>query len=160
MTHTEALLAQIDLHPAQSVGYIGLKDETIIKAFNDALQICDGTLHLYLFNQTYISLSQTKLKIIKNYQSSFKIEARLFDQLFLFSTLSEVPDKDRWIKKMFRSLENSGNIIIIENKKDFTKEYLLDLVEKHGFLAGNDIDIFEDKWLINAKKMHGWGYGL
>jgi len=160
MDFKEVILSQIKLHPQQEIGYIGKKDKEIIVLLLEALNGCNGLLHLYLFNEDYPTHQNLKFKKLESYNKNFRLESRLFEQLFLVDCLDQFEDKSRILKKSFRSLENSGNLIIIQDKKDFDKNTIFDLVQNSGFVAINDIDFLKDKWIINAKKMHGWGFGI
>lgn len=94
-------------------------------------------------------------------EKSCKISStRDYEYVILGDILSYCPNKDKILKLMYKALENSGNIIILENKNNNNKDELLRLLEELGFQASNNINLFEKYNLITAKKMHHWDYGL
>jgi chromosomal replication initiation ATPase DnaA len=77
----------------------------------------------------------------------FKPKVREFDIFIVDEILDE--DEEKFFKKIYRSIENSGYMILTpkfynENRKQF--------LEDIGFVAVNETDKY-----ITAKKMHGWG---
>jgi dienelactone hydrolase len=75
----------------------------------------------------------------------FKPKVREFD---IFVVDEILGDEEKFFKKIYRSLENSGYMILTpkfynENRKQF--------LEDIGFVAVNETDKY-----ITAKKMHGW----
>ena len=86
--------------------------------------------------------------------------AREYEYVVLGDILSYCPNQDKILKLMYKALENSGNIIILEKKSNGNLYELLELIENIGFQAVNNIELFEDFNLITAKKMHHWDNGL
>jgi hypothetical protein len=74
--------------------------------------------------------------------------------------LNYCPNKEAILKLVYKSIENSGNIIILEKKSNDNKYELLDLLEQTGFQAPNNIELFDGFNLLTAKKMHHWDNGL
>jgi spore coat polysaccharide biosynthesis predicted glycosyltransferase SpsG len=77
----------------------------------------------------------------------FKPKVREFDIFIVDEIVDE--DEEKYFKKIYRSLENSGYMILTpkfynKNRKQF--------LEDIGFVAVNETDKY-----ITAKKMHGWG---
>ena len=95
-------------------------------------------------------------------QNDAKIRAtsREYEYVVLGDILSYCPNKDKILKLMYTAIENSGNIIILEKKSNNNHEEILEILDELGFMASNNIDLFEDFHLLTAKKMHHWGKGL
>lgn len=89
-----------------------------------------------------------------------RASARDYEYIILSNILSFCPNRDKIIKIMYKALENSANIIILEKKSNENLEELKILLDKTSFVAINNIDLFEDYNLITAKKLHMWGSGL
>ena len=86
--------------------------------------------------------------------------AREYEYVILGDILSYCPNKDKILKLMYKAIENSGNIIILEKKTNDNIYELLELIENTGFQAVNNIDLFDEYNTITAKKMHHWDNGL
>jgi len=91
----------------------------------------------------------------------FRLIAREFEYAIISECLDGIGDKDKFIQEVYHSLENSANVILIENKNNNNNiETMIHLLDSNDFRATNAIDIFEDYHLVIAKKMHMWGNGL
>ncbi len=90
----------------------------------------------------------------------FRLTARDFEYVVVTNCLMNINDKDKFIKEVYHSLENSANIVLIEKKGNNNLLEMLDILDRNDFRATNSIDIFEDYNLTMAKKMHMWGNGL
>jgi hypothetical protein len=86
--------------------------------------------------------------------------AREYEYVVLGDILNYCPNKEAILKLVYKSIENSGNIIILEKKSNDNKYELLDLLEQTGFQAPNNIELFDGFNLLTAKKMHHWDNGL
>lgn len=86
--------------------------------------------------------------------------AREYEYVILSDILSHCPNKDKILQLIYKAIENSGNIIILEDKKHQNKDEILEILDELGFTASNAIDLFENYELLTAKKMHHWGRGL
>ena len=95
-------------------------------------------------------------------ESSAKLRAtaREYEYVILGNILSYCPNKDKILKLMYKAIENSGNIIILEKIENNNRYEILDLLEELGFQAGNCIELFDDTYIFTAKKMHHWDNGL
>lgn len=100
------------------------------------------------------------IKFIDENSARLKASSREFEYIILSDTLSYCPNKDKILKLMYRALENSANIIILEKKSNNNLEEIKILLDETSFVAINNIDLFEEYYLITAKKMHMWGNGL
>ena len=92
--------------------------------------------------------------------AKLKATAREFEYIVLGNIFSSCDDQEIILKLMYKALENSGNIIILEKISNNNRYELLDLLEKVGFQAPNCIELFDDTYIFTAKKMHHWDNGL
>jgi len=95
-------------------------------------------------------------------ESSAKLRAtaREYEYIVLGNILSFCEDKTNILRLMYKAIENSGNIIILEKISNDNKYEILDLLESIGFQAPNCIELFDDTYIFTAKKMHHWDNGL
>lgn len=92
--------------------------------------------------------------------AKLKATAREFEYIILGDILSYCKNQEEILKLMYKALENSGNIIILEKISNDNRYEILDLLENIGFQAPNCIDLFDDVYIFTAKKMHHWDNGL
>lgn len=92
-------------------------------------------------------------------QNGFRLRPRAFE----YAILCDVIDHSNayLLEEIYHTLENSANIILISSKKNSIDAFTLkNLLDSYDFLAINEIDIFDDFYLVCGKKMHMWGSGL
>lgn len=92
--------------------------------------------------------------------AKLRATAREYEYIVLGNIFSSCADQEIILKLMYKALENSGNIIILEKISNDNRYELLDLLEKVGFQAPNCIELFDDTYIFTAKKMHHWDNGL
>lgn len=92
--------------------------------------------------------------------ATLRATAREFEYIVLSDILSLCKNQEKILKIMYKALENSGNIIILENIANDNRYELLDLLENIGFQAPNCIELFDKHYIFTAKKMHHWDNGL
>jgi len=92
--------------------------------------------------------------------AKLKATAREYEYIVLSDILSLCKNQEKILKLMYKAIENSGNIIIIENISNDNRYEILDLLENIGFQAPNCIELFEEHYIFTAKKMHHWDNGL
>ena len=100
------------------------------------------------------------ISFIDEDSAKLKATAREFEYIVLGDILSFCKNQETILKLMYKALENSGNIIILEKISNDNKYELLDLLENVGFQAPNCIELFDDVYIFTAKKMHHWDNGL
>ena len=95
-------------------------------------------------------------------ESSAKLRAtaREYEYVVLGNILTYCSDQEAILKLMYKAIENSVNIIILEKISNDNRYELLDLLENIGFQAPNCIELFDDTYIFTAKKMHHWDNGL
>ena len=100
------------------------------------------------------------ISFVDEESAKLKATAREFEYIVLGDILSFCKNQETILKIMYKALENSGNIIILEKISNDNKYELLDLLESVGFQAPNCIELFDDVYIFTAKKMHHWDNGL
>ena len=100
------------------------------------------------------------ISFIDEESAKLKATAREFEYIVLGDILSFCKNQETILKIMYKALENSGNIIILEKISNDNRYELLDLLESVGFQAPNCIELFDDVYIFTAKKMHHWDNGL
>lgn len=100
------------------------------------------------------------IKFENQNSARLRATAREYEYIILGDILTHCPNKDKILQLMYKAIENSGNIIILEKKSHNNKEEILALLDELGFMASNSIDLFDDYDIFTAKKMHHWGKGL
>lgn len=100
------------------------------------------------------------IKFENQNSARLRATAREYEYIVLGDILSYCLNKDKILQLMYKAIENSGNIIILEKKSNNNKEEILNLLDELGFMASNNIDLFDEYYMFTAKKMHHWGNGL
>ncbi|MDZ7817240.1 MAG: hypothetical protein U5K55_00940 [Aliarcobacter sp.] len=100
------------------------------------------------------------IPFIDENSAKLRATAREYEYIVLGNILSYCEDKTNILKLMYKAIENSGNIIILEKISNDNRYELLDLLENIGFQAPNCIELFDDTYIFTAKKMHHWDNGL
>lgn len=100
------------------------------------------------------------IKFQEEKDARLRASAREYEYIVLTDILSFCPNKDKILRLMYKALENSANIIILEHKNHNNTQEIKELLDECSFVAINDIDLFKDYNLITAKKLHMWGSGL
>lgn len=100
------------------------------------------------------------ISFVDEESAKLKATAREFEYIVLGDILSFCKNQETILKIMYKALENSGNIIILEKISNDNRYELLDLLENVGFQAPNCIELFDDVYIFTAKKMHHWDNGL
>ena len=100
------------------------------------------------------------ISFVDEESAKLKATASEFEYIVLGDILSFCKNQETILKIMYKALENSGNIIILEKISNDNRYELLDLLESVGFQAPNCIELFDDVYIFTAKKMHHWDNGL
>ena len=124
---------------------------------DNSLGLVDGALEeIKVQNEGNIKY----IPFIDESSAKLKATAREFEYIVLGNIFSSCADQETILKLMYKALENSGNIIILEKISNDNRYELLDLLENVGFQAPNCIELFDDTYIFTAKKMHHWDNGL
>jgi ubiquinone/menaquinone biosynthesis C-methylase UbiE len=100
------------------------------------------------------------ISFVDENSAKLRATAREYEYVVLGNILLYCQNQDKILKLMYKAIENSGNIIILEKISNNNRYEILDLLEKIGFQAPNCIELFDDTYIFTAKKMHHWDNGL
>jgi ubiquinone/menaquinone biosynthesis C-methylase UbiE len=100
------------------------------------------------------------IEFMEENSARIKATAREYEYIVLSDILSYCPNRDKVLKLMYKALENSANIIVLEKKSNKNMDEIKQLLDESSFVAINHIDLFEEYNLITAKKLHMWGSGF
>ena len=100
------------------------------------------------------------IPFIDESSTRLRATAREYEYVVLGNILTSCTNQEQILKLMYKAIENSGNIIILEKIENNNRYELLDLLESIGFQAPNCIELFDDTYIFTAKKMHHWDNGL
>lgn len=100
------------------------------------------------------------ISFVDESSATLRATAREYEYIVLSDILSLCKNQEKILKLMYKAIENSGNIIIIENISNDNRYEILDLLENIGFQAPNCIELFDEHYIFTAKKMHHWDNGL
>jgi len=89
----------------------------------------------------------------------FRALPREYDTIVLNKILLKHKYPERILKIVYTALANAAHVIIIE-EQGCADVKVFELLEGCDFRAANQINIFNDKKVFVAKKMHSWGNGL
>jgi len=138
-------------------------DETT-QVLSQLLESVDGELGLALYSQEEKDISKSyplvKTQYIDNFRQPFRAIPRDHD-IVIFKDFFHLHENPRLVLKIaYRTLANTGDIIIMQKKGTMDIEYIFSLLEEFEFRASNTIDVLPEYDLVMAKKMHMWGNGL
>ena len=131
---------------AIKVLHINHKVDFLQKTIDDVVESLNGSCDIKHFEQE----SDARLRAT----------AREYEYIVLSDILSHCPNASKTVAQMYKALENSANIIILEKKSHHNVDEIKSLLDEASFVAINTIDLFEEYTIITAKKLHMWGSGL
>lgn len=92
-------------------------------------------------------------------QKTLKLTPRAYEYVVLVDVLDGT--NSDYLKELYHSLENSAHIVVLSSKSKLIDAYYIkELLDSNDFRAANEIDIFDDYYLVTGKKLHMWGAGL
>ncbi len=103
----------------------------------------------------------SKVDTIKDFNSPVRSATRDYEAIILQDVLHLYTLPLKLLQLIYRSLENSAEVIIVQKCGAMEPADIEALLEKAEFRAANTIsDLIEGYDVIVAKKMHMWGNGL
>ena len=130
---------------------------TFLEAFN-------ATLDLSLYPGEHMKHSSAvigKVDTIKDFNSPIRSATRDYETIILQDVLHLHSLPLKLLQLVYRSLENSAEVIVIQKCGIMETSDVEALLEKSEFRAANTItDLIVGYDVIVAKKMHMWGNGL
>jgi len=146
-------------YPALMIAHFSDKDNQLIKELYQKSIKDDIEYQINLLDEDSETLKHKYqnplIKIIKFNlnRAKYMIQGKIYD--FIFVT-AKIEDIDSFLQKVHPIIKNSGNIIILLDKKQDT-DIWIKLLEDRYFVATSVIDdLLDDKYIIISKKMHGW----
>lgn len=137
----------------------GMIDEvcTYLEPFN-------ATIDLSLYpgeHSQHLSPHLSKVDTIKDFNSPIRSATRDYETIILQDILHLHSHPLKLLQLVYRSLENSAEVIIVQKCGVMETSEVEALLEKSEFRAANTIrDLIKECDVIVAKKMHMWGNGL
>ncbi|MEA3456028.1 MAG: hypothetical protein U9R26_05945 [Campylobacterota bacterium] len=161
----DQLLDIINLYPSIRIMQISDGSHLLSKKIS---QLCEENEYEFQLNCNsdifyqksilkYADADHVKVKLINLEQPRYAIQAKMYDYLFVSSTIPDA-QKSSFLKKTYGAIKNAGIIILFVSKGESAQHDLwTQLLEDNNFVATNILDIFSNYDLIISKKMHGWG---
>lgn len=128
------------------------------------LQGCNGSVDLSCYPGIHQNVEHevlAKSDVLKDFSSPPRGASRDYEAVIVHDVLHlhELPLK--FLQLIYRSMENSAEIIIVQAHGVMEVGEVESLLEQAEFRAPNTIsDLLEGHDVIVAKKMHMWGNGL
>lgn len=159
MTYLQTLSELLPKLPAIKIGYVGHYDRRLITHISEMIKDSDGTLIAFIYGDVPETHNENvTIKKMRDLQQSFRSVAREFEFFIIHQISQSIENRERLFKNSFKALENSGDLLVIED--EHMSETINTLLEQSGFVAVNAIACDDHMPFISAKKMHGWGHGL
>jgi len=146
-------------YPALMIAHFSDKDNLLIEELYKKAIKEDIEYQINLLDEDAETLKHKYqnplIKIIKFNlnRAKYMIQGKIYDFVFVTANIEDI---DSFLQKVHPIIKNSGNIIILLDKKQDTAIWL-NLLEDRYFVATSVIDdLLDDKYVIISKKMHGW----
>jgi hypothetical protein len=138
--------------------------DTLIEQICTYLEPFNATVDLSLYpgeHSQHLSPLISKVDMIKDFNSPIRSTTRDYETIILQDVLHLHTLPLKLLQLVYRSLENSAEIIIVQKCGVMETLEIEAMLEKSEFRAANTIcDLIEGCDVIVAKKMHMWGNGL
>ncbi len=149
--------------PGYKVLEVTTHADGLTKVLVDFMVPYEGRLALAMYpgeHQVMEASEHLKAHEVPDFNRPFRALPRDNDIVVLDDILHRHAFPERILKACYTTLANTGEVIIMAPKGEMDVERVLADLEKMEYRAGNQIDIFKDRDLVMAKKMHMWGNGL
>lgn len=125
---------------------------------------CEGTMDVSLYPGEHCVPERPQIcrvDPIKDFRSPLRTASRDYEAVIVHDVLHRHASPLRLLQMVYRSMENSAQIIIVQPKGSMQGSEVEALCEQSEFRAPNTIsDLAEGYDVTVAKKMHMWGNGL
>ncbi|WP_295051817.1 hypothetical protein [Sulfuricurvum sp.] len=154
------------LHPSPQMKILVATShsDTLVKDICTYLEPFNATVDLSLYPGAHSESSSsliTKVDTIKDFNSPIRSATRDYETIILQDVLHLHSLPLKLLQLIYRSLENSAEVIIVQKCGVMETSDIETLLEKAEFRAANTIhELIEGYDVIVAKKMHMWGNGL
>lgn len=135
----EELFYQLfETHPNISICHIENNAHDIHKLLESIVQNIGGSLKHKIFSEID--------------ENRFRLTAREFEYVVISDCIHSLENIDKFIQECYHSLENSAQIIVLEKKDSIDSYSLVEILDRNDFRAVNQIELFEDYYLVVGKK--------
>ena len=138
--------------------------DTLVEEICTYLVPFNATVDLSLYpgeHRECLSPLISKVDTIKDFNSPIRLAIRDYETIILQDVLHLYSLPLKLLQLVYRSLENSAEVIIIQKYGEMETSEVEAMLEKSEFRAANTIsDLIAGHDVIVAKKMHMWGNGL
>ncbi len=154
------------LHPSPQMKIMAVTSHAdgLIQTLNAFLKPHSGMMDVSLYpgdHDEIAGIGIGKVDVIKDYRSPLRCATRDYEAVIVQDVLDRHEMPFKLLQLIYRSMENSAEIIIIQKKGSLEPHEVEAWLEKAEFRACNTIgDLIEGKDVIVGKKMHMWGNGL
>lgn len=163
-TELYKLLSIIQDTPMLRVGHFTDSDNSLCKILS---QFCQENEYQYIINSTkkkstlsiqtrYADNNFTSVRNFDLDKKSYLQNGLFYEYLFITTTIPDT-QKDTFLKKCYRSIKNSGLIIIFTQEAKSAQQKWHELLEANYYVATSNIELDDKNNVIISKKMHGWG---
>jgi hypothetical protein len=138
--------------------------DTLIEEVCTFLEPFNATVDISLYpgeHEEYSASVIGKKDTIKDFNSPIRCATRDYETIILQDVLHLHALPLKLLQLIYRSLENSAEVIIVQKCGAMESAEIEAMLEKSEFRAANTIrDLIAGYDVIVAKKMHMWGNGL
>lgn len=154
------------LHPSPQMKILAVSSHAdfLLSELADFLQPHNGSMDIALYPGEHQEVSNTSIArrdTLKDYTSPPRSTSRDYEAVIVQDVLHLHTLPLKFLQLIYRSMENSAEVIIVQKKGVMETSDVEALLEQSEFRAPNSIDdLIEGYDVIVAKKMHMWGAGL
>jgi hypothetical protein len=89
-------------------------------------------------------------------QPRYNLRGRLYNHAFVFGKIPDTPEA--FSRKVYTGIANAGGLyLLIDPREPSTLQNWESILLASNYVAANAIDLDEERSLLFARKMHGWG---
>ncbi len=153
-------------HPSPQMKILAVSShaDSFLVELADFLSLHNGSMDLSFYPGEHQELSYssiTKIDRLKNFSSLPRSASRDYEAVIIQDVLHLHSLPLKFLQLLYRSMENSAEIIIVQQKGAMKSSDIEALLEQSEFRVPNTIDdLVEGCEVIVGKKMHMWGNGL
>ncbi len=157
----KSLFEIIKNYPMSHVLHIDEGNREIIETFLDFVRDKELVYHLNVMDKRlfeelkseFADMEHCKIRDFSFEQDRYTKHSVLYDTAFVTADISKVKDLKEVLKKLYRVMKNSGDVVLFVGEM---REKIANLLVDLNYVAVNTIEGFEPFIVLTAKKMHGW----
>ena len=147
--------------PQMKILLVGTHIDELSTTLNKFIKQHNGIMDICLFSNTQTDKIEYKTFYPKDHDSFCSSTSRDYEYIIVYDMLHMHNSPTKFIKNLYRALENSAEIIILQAHNLHEAKKTQDLLEYCEFRAANTIhQIYKNFDAVIAKKLHMWGNGL